>query len=239
MFFITQLFQADPALQRLPAPGLRGTWARAYSLLTRLVSQIGWDELLKTRSSVFVMEEEYRMQKAQGDFQQVAPAVTNGNTGVDGDEANGDAGRVVIHEDGTVRSVVDDNASTRAIVSTDSPRISTSTTEVNGSNFEGDSVIPTIKISTEADVDEEVAAAKAEGPVTDENVKQNGIKETTLEKPVQAAAGEEDRSGGDSSPAPVQEHFSFSNKRLCERWLDNLFMVLYEVRQLLSPSSIR
>ncbi len=47
--------EADPALQRLPSPGLRGTWARAYTLLTRLVSQIGWDELLKTRSSVFVM----------------------------------------------------------------------------------------------------------------------------------------------------------------------------------------
>ena len=35
------LRQADPALLRLPAPGLRGTWARAYALLTRLVSQIG------------------------------------------------------------------------------------------------------------------------------------------------------------------------------------------------------
>src|ERR1700710_3000308 len=63
--------QADPALLRLPAPGLRGTWARAYSSLTRLVSDIGWDELLKTRSAVFVMEEEYRMQKVQADIQKV------------------------------------------------------------------------------------------------------------------------------------------------------------------------
>src|SRR6266446_3647150 len=62
--------EADAALQRLPAPGLRGTWARAYALLARLVSQIGWDELLKTRSAVFVMEEEYRMQKVQGEIQQ-------------------------------------------------------------------------------------------------------------------------------------------------------------------------
>lgn len=165
------------------------------------------------------------MQKAQGDIQQVVSA--NG-TNID-DEANGDAGQVIIHEDGTVRSVLDDNASTRAIASTDTPRI-LSSTEVNGSPLEGDNVIPTIKISTDSDVDEEVAAAKAEGPVTDENVKQNGIKETTLEKPVQAAAGEEDRSAGDASALPAQEPFSFSNKRLCERWLDNLFMVLYEVR---------
>ncbi|CAG8553576.1 15485_t:CDS:10 [Racocetra fulgida] len=56
--------EADVGLLRLPAPSLRGTFAKAYSLLTRLVAKIGWDELLKCRSSVFVMEEEYRMQKA-------------------------------------------------------------------------------------------------------------------------------------------------------------------------------
>lgn len=55
--------QADIALLRLPAPNLRGTFAKAYSLLTLLVSKIGWDELLKIRSSVFVMEEEYRLHK--------------------------------------------------------------------------------------------------------------------------------------------------------------------------------
>jgi len=32
------------------------------------VSNIGWDELLKTRSAVFVMEEEYRMQKSQANL---------------------------------------------------------------------------------------------------------------------------------------------------------------------------
>lgn len=58
--------EADVALLRLPAPALRGTFSKAYALLTRLVSSIGWDELLKCRSAVFVMEEEYRMQKAGG-----------------------------------------------------------------------------------------------------------------------------------------------------------------------------
>ena len=104
--------EADPALQRLPAPGLRGTWARAYALLTRLVSQIGWDEPLKTRSCVFVMEEEYRMQKAQSDAHPSATTPTK-----------------VVHEDGTVVSPrrvdslqgraadADDDASTRGVVS--------------------------------------------------------------------------------------------------------------------------
>ncbi|KAJ1738654.1 bud site selection protein [Coemansia sp. RSA 989] len=45
---------------RLAAPTLKGTFAHAYKLLTGIVSTIGWDELLQLRSSVFVMEEEYR-----------------------------------------------------------------------------------------------------------------------------------------------------------------------------------
>jgi hypothetical protein len=55
--------EADAALLRLPAPGLRGTFKKAYRLLTQIVAKIGWDELLKTRSTVFVMEEEYRQHK--------------------------------------------------------------------------------------------------------------------------------------------------------------------------------
>lgn len=31
-----------------------------------------------------------------------------------------------------------------------------------------------------------------------------------------------------SKKAAADASFSFGNKRLCERWLDNLFMVLYE-----------
>lgn len=58
--------EADVALLRLPAPGLRGTFAKAYEILALLASKIGWDELLKTRSEVFVMEEEYRQHKTTG-----------------------------------------------------------------------------------------------------------------------------------------------------------------------------
>lgn len=58
-----------------------------------------------------------------------------------------------------------------------------------------------------------------------------------LEKPTAAAAHADDDgadgNNGTRSPRPEkmmqQDGFSFSNKRLCERWLDNLFMVLYEV----------
>ncbi|KAJ4467004.1 Chs5p-Arf1p-binding proteins-domain-containing protein [Lentinula aciculospora] len=246
--------EADPALLRLPAPGLRGTWARAYSLLTRLVSQIGWDELLKTRSYVFVMEEEYRMQKAHGDISAVA-----------------DKSGKVIHEDGTVRDSMissdsitigdhgiddDDDASTRGMVSPHTPRKSGSLD--NGSNTNGgvslsslSTAIPTIRISTESDrdFDEDGNAADPSSKGKDANgdaskTTANGfddsrdVAELGLEKPAQAAAGAEEGGVNDEKDKeslheslPTQsgpESFSFSNKRLCERWLDNLFMVLYE-----------
>lgn len=222
--------EAEPALQRLPAPGLRGTWARAYALLTRLVSQIGWDELLKTRSAVFVMEEEYRIQKAQTDMQQ---ALRSANGVTDPQDAKeSDVGTAVIHEDGTVMKVdeADDGASTKALAP---PTPKLASTEVNG--------IPTIRISTESldttDEASEVAetsteeAAINDHPTTPHNAlpEPNGVH--TLEKPLQAAANEGEQNGNETSNP--SEPFSFSNKRLCERWLDNLFMVLYEVSGLL------
>jgi tetratricopeptide (TPR) repeat protein len=202
--------EADQALQRLPAPGLRGTWARAYALLTRLVSQIGWDELLKTRSSVFVMEEEYRMQKA----------VTG---------PNGRGPDVVIHEDGT--AVPGDSRSLTLASGNDEDASSTrGVSSPKGSERELDdsleaSSIPTIKVSSESDQEEE-DEEEDKPPNGSTNV--NGIKDT-LEKPMQAAAGEGEKEGKDAAAsAAPPEPFSFTNKRLCERWLDNLFMVLYE-----------
>lgn len=209
---------ADPALLRLPAPGLRGTWARAYSLLTRLVSDIGWDELLKTRSVVFVMEEEYRMQKAQADIQKVV--TTNGGRDVNKNVT-------VIHEDGSVTAgsatLADDDASTRGMSSPLSESESKPEIE-NGLNV---SAIPIIRVSSESDTEREIAGSTRNGIAEqDEATESASVQGMTLEKPVQAAAGEEPEPSQLSNSS--QETFSFTNKRLCERWLDNLFMVLYE-----------
>ncbi|KAI5795423.1 Chs5p-Arf1p-binding proteins-domain-containing protein [Peziza echinospora] len=50
----------DPTLSKLPGATLKGTFLKAYRLLTEITYKVGWDALLKYRSSVFVMEEEYR-----------------------------------------------------------------------------------------------------------------------------------------------------------------------------------
>ena len=127
----TTTSDADQTLLRLPAPALRGTFSRAYELLSRLVTKVGWDDLLRYRSQVFVMEEEYRTQKnptTNGDLKKSAASTK---------QPNKDA------------QTIAEPASAHAV--------------------------------------ESAAEVKAQDP-----------------------------------------EFPFQDKRLCERWLDNLFMVLYE-----------
>ena len=183
----------DPALLRLPAPGLRGTFAKAYALLCKLVGEIGWDELLKTRSAVFVMEEEYRQHKSKAS--------------VDGSKINGPSNGVKRNTI-AVNDEEDDASSTRAIRS---PKSGGS----EGAEVEDkveDESIPTIRISSETDNDAESGASP--------NSQANGVA-----KPEQA----QHANAEDHMEEETDGELSFSNKRLCERWLDNMFMCLYEV----------
>ena len=52
-----------PTLRKLHAAAYQGTFLKAYNLLTKIAASIGWDQLLKIRSEVFVMEEEYRVER--------------------------------------------------------------------------------------------------------------------------------------------------------------------------------
>lgn len=168
------------------------------------------------------MEEEYRAQKAATE----TPAATP-----------------VIHEDGTVSygessalaaKDADDDASTKGVMSTagtplHSPKNSTKN-GTGGNDPDVDAItngIPTIRISTESNRERSKT-----GEATTNGTETNGDQppESNLEKPVQAADATQDTTTESGTSAAQQEAFSFTNKRLCERWLDNLFMVLYEVQ---------
>ncbi|KDN44030.1 hypothetical protein RSAG8_05762, partial [Rhizoctonia solani AG-8 WAC10335] len=190
--------EADIGLLSLPAPSLRGTFAKAYALLTRLAADVGWDELLRKRSAVFVMEEEYRTVKMR-------------NT-----EQNGTPERI-IHEDGTITHgrPADDNASTRGMRRSPSPGALS-----NLSTDEVELAVPTIK--EEETQQNGVPTIK----VSEHNDEGTGEEQEALGFSG-AAQGLERLEPGSAQPKP-DEAMSFSTKRLCERWLDNLFMVLYE-----------
>ncbi|KAF2263740.1 chaps-domain-containing protein [Lojkania enalia] len=154
-----------PTLRKLHAAGFKGTFLKAYLLLTEITKKIGWDQLLKIRSQVFVMEEEYRQEK------QTVPATQSRN------------------------------ASTTALRSP-SPK----------PNGHGE--------VEETSDSEEARNGEASGPSAEAG--------GSIEKPGHTVASEIVKAGSDEPESSPQNYTHFQNKRLCERWLDNLFMVLYE-----------
>ncbi|KAJ6033733.1 uncharacterized protein N7446_007972 [Penicillium canescens] len=154
-----------PSLRKIHAAGYQGTFLKAYNLLTKIAAAIGWDQLLKVRSEVFVMEEEYRVER-----QHVPKPAQSLGAEINGDSAEQE----------------DDTGS------------------VNG---------PSPVQSTE------------ETPNGDGNANHG---QSPLERPEQTVASEVVKSGNEDPDPSHAAYTQFRNKRLCERWLDNLFMVLYE-----------
>jgi hypothetical protein len=163
-----------PTLRKLHAAGFKGTFLKAYVLLTEITKKIGWDQLLRIRSQVFVMEEEYRHEK-----QNVAQPTGSRN-----------ASTVALRE-GSPEEPVTNGHGEPEEVSSESEDAAT-----NG-NGNGD-------------------AEESKSP------------EPELEKPGHTVASEVVKAGSDEPDNSSQNYTHFQNKRLCERWLDNLFMVLYE-----------
>jgi tetratricopeptide (TPR) repeat protein len=170
-----------PTLRKLHAAGFKGTFLKAYVLLTEITKKIGWDQLLKIRSQVFVMEEEYRHEKTG---QQ--PHSRSASTTALRSPSPGTSAQV----NGTAHGSVEERSPVE---------------ETNGESSS----------SAEATVEESIE--KPTHTVAAEVVK----------------AGSEDPHplpGGSTNPNDLSQpnYTHFQNKRLCERWLDNLFMVLYE-----------
>jgi len=189
--------KADVALLRLPAPGLRGTFAKAYHLLTLLASKIGWDELLKTRSEVFVMEEEYRLHKTHASVDLTASGMGGKGNGK-GDDTSSMTGMKSPPTQSDGEGSEPASAIPTIRISTESAR----TPNPTQSNFPD-------RVSEE-DEDEENSPARTEEVVDDEPV---------LEKPA-VVHEKEDVSGATGVIGEGEEGVSaFSNKRLCERWL--------------------
>lgn len=154
------------------------------------------------------------MQKAQADIMAVVKEGSDGKKGVR------ESGEVA---EEMVGGGADDDASTRGVASPE---------DVKEVELESGPAIPTIRISSESDREKKVGeeGVNGNGDAADIVDAVTAAAEDTLGKPEQAATQEEgEDAAGDAATVNGGEAFSFSNKRLCERWLDNLFMVLYEV----------
>jgi len=67
---------ADPALVNLASANLKSTYILCYKLLTEIVAITGWDDLLKFRAQIFIMENDYQRIATE----EAAYSSTNANT---------------------------------------------------------------------------------------------------------------------------------------------------------------
>lgn len=178
-----------PSLRKLHAASYKGTFLKAYSLLTEITAKIGWDQLLKIRSQVFVMEEEYRSEKQTG----TGSAATSTH-----------------------------NASTVALHSPSPKTNGVSPSELLNEDKEAEHEEETASMAT-------VTTAVTEAGENGDRP-QSGAHDMDdpLEKPNHTVTSEEVKAGNEEPSQSSSSYTQFRHKRLCERWLDNLFMVLYE-----------
>ncbi|KAF9980857.1 hypothetical protein BGZ75_007890 [Mortierella antarctica] len=241
-------------LQRMPKPAKAHLPIRndIDFLLTRLVSKIGWDELLRCRSLVFVMEEEYRMQKeAEESIRKGSQARTMGRDEGIPEEVppreqllspNGTPIPIIKISTESEREREQEEAEEEARAKAVEEALEKTVEETADQSME-DIKLDDLSLSSDKDHEEtdvpdsqknqaeqEETNGDSETVIaeptdaTSEEAHHAPIKGKQIEKPSAAAASDEEETEEDE----VELSFSFSNKRLCDRWLDNLFMVLYE-----------
>lgn len=185
--------QVEPSLLSLRAASYRGTFKKAYAILTEMTAKIGWDQLLKIRSNVFVMEDEYRTEKHE-----VGPPVP-AKRGPSTDVLRGTP------EPTTNGEQSDEDAS-------EADSKPTNTDETGQSS---------VSSGDNGNVEKPTVAADPGELKTEENVRTQAP-----ERPLIIHMANLISQGTTNQP---EENLSrLNNKRLCERWLDSLFMVLYE-----------
>lgn len=178
----------DPSLLNLRAAAYRGTFKQAYDILTEMTAKIGWDQLLKIRSNVFVMEDEYRTEK------QEAQPVANRNSSTD-----------------AIRGT--------PVPATNGDETAAEVEEVPEKPIE----TPEIKLVNGDEKSEEDGVEKPSNTIDPGEVKVDADNVSSEEAKNGSTSAHADQ--GDKSDENLSK---LNTKRLCERWLDSLFMVLYE-----------
>lgn len=169
--FVAEQKALDQNLAYMPAANLKSTFAAAYDLLTEIALKTGWEKLLKHRAHVFVMEEEYRKDRSNGQSKRES--------------------RIDVAKAEKSKQAEDGEKDEKA---------------VNGEIVEKDEKAENGKKSIETDLNDETVSHRDDSSTL------------AMKSPVQSRGKE----------IESESQLDYKKKRLCERWLDNLFMLLYE-----------
>ena len=186
--------QVDPSLLTLRAAGYRGTFREAYNILTEMTAKLGWDQLLRIRSNVFVMEDEYRNERDTGPGRR--------NASMDGLR-------------GSPRASAEGEGEDKGEEKSEEPKENGNGVEkpVNGETESPEKPSNTIHPKEPHPDIENVSRIPNSPQLNPLSLLSRHIRLTPTSQNAQD---------------PENPLSKLNNKRLCERWLDSLFMVLYE-----------
>jgi hypothetical protein len=250
--------EVHPELQRLPALSLRGTFLKAYELLIRIVSAVGWDELLKYRSHVFVMEEEYRIHRALAEETEKMGILGDDEAEIDGEEEAVDGEMAEENDEAKLKVVHETESSEEVTFGKEASKDLDLLKDLQGGDS-AESLEEEVKGKLKLDDSQFDSIALDGNSPTQEgrksptkiNTTRSQAASTTSEKPASSPTKSKGldidellkKTAGDKMgsvegkrtmtrtpqprPKSAAPKLAFRNKRLCEKWLDNLFMVLY------------
>ncbi|ORX45178.1 chaps-domain-containing protein [Piromyces finnis] len=244
-----------PDFLKLPGKRLYGTYKKAYKVLIRILNNVGWDNLLQYRSKVFIMEEEYKLNvqfKTPESEEKIAnkekemnklkvkkrmqslvrnkPVLESTNSLIDNklSEKNNKNTNTTEKNDGIITTRI-----TPFSEDANEEKMNQKINEINLNKDEEKPKQSEEKIVIEFDNKENAEKEKKVVLKFENEEALNSMESLRIkfdEETSNNDNGEEVKEEDQSKQLPRMHSYrmALTTKRLCERWLDNMFMVLYE-----------
>jgi len=243
-----------PDFLKLPGNRLNGTFKKAYNILIRILNNVGWDNLLQYRSKVFIMEEEYKLNiqfKTPESEEKIANKEKQMNKlqikkrmqSLIRNKQMVESTNSLINE--KLNKTMKSNEEAKkeegdGIITT---RITPFSEEVlsdgKGKKKEEEAItegMSEIKLDDGEDKKEEKEEKVRIEFDNSENAEKESKVVLKLENEENKTENEENKENNETEeddpsnflPRMHSYRMALTTKRLCERWLDNMFMVLYE-----------
>ncbi|KAG4095189.1 chaps-domain-containing protein [Neocallimastix lanati (nom. inval.)] len=240
---------------KLPGNRLYGTYRRAYNILIRILNNIGWDNLLQYRSKVFIMEEEYKLNvqfKSPESEEKIAnkekemnklkvkkrmqslirnkPKLESTNSLIN-QRLNKKTSKAELNKDkkenkenGIITTHITPFSEETENQKENEKAITEGVNEINLNKEKPQEINEKVKIEFD---NKENAEKESKVVLKFENEEALHSKEN-LNINFDEENNEEENDPSQDLPRIHSYKMALTTKRLCERWLDNMFMVLYE-----------
>jgi len=236
-----------PDFLKLPGKRLNGTYRKAYNILIRILNKVGWDNLLQYRSKVFIMEEEYKLniqfktpeseekiankekemnklqiKKRMQSLVRSKQQLVESTNALINEKLNKKEKKENEEDDGIITTRITPFSEENKEENKEEKAVTDGMNEINLNDEQ-----PKEKVKIEFDNKENVEK-ESKVVLKFENEEALHSKDNLNINFEENNEQEDEDDPSKLLPRMHSYRMALTTKRLCERWLDNMFMVLYE-----------